>query len=226
MVGGCGNRRILVWTLAGILGLIAGCSTPGGGRAPVSLDACAPGGVWVVRAGDTLSEIAQRCRVSLRDLAQYNQIDPPYMIRIGQRLRIPYRVLEKRRFSKHTRPALTLHWPIRAPKRWVSDDKGHHALFFKTGVGQPVRAAASGKVEAVTQLPGYGRVVVLSHPGGYMSVYAYLLKASVKQGMRVQSGQRLGHVGLNPLTGEPGLYFELRYGKRQVDLKQWRHWAE
>lgn len=63
--------------------------TPSGTpRAPVSSD-CAPGGIYRVQSGDTLSQIAERCRVETRALAQANGLNPPYPIRPGQELRMP-----------------------------------------------------------------------------------------------------------------------------------------
>jgi murein DD-endopeptidase MepM/ murein hydrolase activator NlpD len=42
-----------------------------------------------VRPGDTLFAIAQRCGVSLRDLAAENSLREPYTLRTGQSLRLP-----------------------------------------------------------------------------------------------------------------------------------------
>lgn len=51
---------------------------------------------YVVKSGDTLSEIAQRLGVDMIALARANGIPPPYLIRIGQRLRVPSRNLAYR----------------------------------------------------------------------------------------------------------------------------------
>ncbi|MDZ7343218.1 MAG: LysM peptidoglycan-binding domain-containing protein [candidate division KSB1 bacterium] len=45
---------------------------------------------YTVRAGDTLSEIAERYGIGLTTLMQYNRIDDPNALRAGQRLRIPH----------------------------------------------------------------------------------------------------------------------------------------
>ncbi|MBM3488175.1 MAG: LysM peptidoglycan-binding domain-containing protein, partial [Alphaproteobacteria bacterium] len=46
-------------------------------------------GTWRVGPGETLSQIAQRTGVPLASLAQANGIEPPFLIRAGQVLRIP-----------------------------------------------------------------------------------------------------------------------------------------
>lgn len=53
-------------------------------------------GSYVVRSGDTLSGIAQRLGVDMVALARANGIAPPYLIRIGQQLRVPARDLAYR----------------------------------------------------------------------------------------------------------------------------------
>ncbi len=219
---------VLAW-LVGI-GLLAGCAAPSAQRGDGAHRDCRPGGVWRVRAGDTLGGIAQRCRVSLRRLARHNQIDPPYMIRIGQRIRIPARhAVEKsppRDRKRAIRQTIVLKPPVQAPSRWLDDGKGRHARFYMIAIGTPVGAAAAGQVAAVTELPFYGRVVLIAHADGFMTVYAHLFKIKVRRGQRVKTGQSIGLSGVNPQTGEPGLYFELRRGKRQLDLRRWRQWAE
>ena len=48
-----------------------------------------PGGIVVVRKGDSLYKIARRYKVNLRDLIEVNRARPPYYIFAGQRLRLP-----------------------------------------------------------------------------------------------------------------------------------------
>src|ERR671918_1623940 len=55
------------------------------GVAPATL----PGDGYVVRAGDRLGRLAEHFGLSVPELAQANDLQPPYIIRIGQVLRIP-----------------------------------------------------------------------------------------------------------------------------------------
>ncbi|MDE2562169.1 MAG: M23 family metallopeptidase [Sphingomonadales bacterium] len=48
-----------------------------------------PAGYYVVRSGDTLSGIARRLGVDMDALARANGIPLPYVIRVGQQLRVP-----------------------------------------------------------------------------------------------------------------------------------------
>lgn len=46
-------------------------------------------GVHTVGAGDTLWNIAQRYRLSMRDVIYKNELQPPYVLAVGQRLTLP-----------------------------------------------------------------------------------------------------------------------------------------
>jgi LysM repeat protein len=46
-------------------------------------------GWYVVKSGDSLGSIASRFQVKMQDLAKLNNIQRPYIIRAGQRLRVP-----------------------------------------------------------------------------------------------------------------------------------------
>jgi murein DD-endopeptidase MepM/ murein hydrolase activator NlpD len=46
-------------------------------------------GTYVVRGGDTLSEISARLRIDMGQLARLNGLSPPYTIRVGQTLVVP-----------------------------------------------------------------------------------------------------------------------------------------
>lgn len=62
---------------------------PSGQPSRTAESGCRPGMTYTVRPGDTLSQIAERCGVETRSLAQANGISPPYQIRPGQDLTMP-----------------------------------------------------------------------------------------------------------------------------------------
>lgn len=62
-------------------------------------------------------------------------------------------------------------------------------------VGTPVRSVEGGTVVLAKPFEGYGPSVVLSHGGGYYSLYLYLKDISVKEGTEISKGQVVGTVG-------------------------------
>jgi lipoprotein NlpD len=83
-------------------------------------------------------------------------------------------------------------------------------------VGEPIQAAASGKVSYVGNLDRYGDFVVLRHGTDYLSVYAHTSKILVKEGQNVTRGQKIAEVGSSG-SDQPKLHFEIRYQSKPVD---------
>ena len=77
-----------------------------------------------------------------------------------------------------------------------------------------VRAAAAGKVVySGTGLRGYGRLLIIKHPGDFLSAYAHNEAVLVKEGEQVDAGQTIARMGDSD-ADRVKLHFEIRrYGK-------------
>lgn len=79
--------------------------------------------------------------------------------------------------------------------------------------GDPVLAAATGRVIYSGEMRGYGKLVVIKHKGTYSSVYAHNREILVKEGQNVVKGQKIAEVG-NTDSDTTKLHFEIRkFGK-------------
>jgi murein DD-endopeptidase MepM/ murein hydrolase activator NlpD len=84
--------------------------------------------------------------------------------------------------------------------------------------GTAVRAAENGQVIYVgSGVEGYGNLVLIRHPNGYVSAYAHLKGTSVNKGDNVSRGDNIGSVGMTGSVTRPQLHFELRKGATPVD---------
>jgi lipoprotein NlpD len=84
-------------------------------------------------------------------------------------------------------------------------------------VGEPVVAAASGKVVYVgSGLRGYGNLVIVRHNASYLSAYAHNSKILVKETQTVAKGQKIAEIG-NSDAEQSGLHFEIRKLGKPVD---------
>jgi murein DD-endopeptidase MepM/ murein hydrolase activator NlpD len=84
--------------------------------------------------------------------------------------------------------------------------------------GTAVRAAENGQVIYVgSGVEGYGNLVLIRHPNGYVSAYAHLKATSVNKGDNVSRGDNIGSVGMTGSVSRPQLHFELRKGATPVD---------
>ncbi|HVC49687.1 MAG TPA: peptidoglycan DD-metalloendopeptidase family protein [Burkholderiales bacterium] len=94
-------------------------------------------------------------------------------------------------------------------------------IFIKAKAGSPVKAVASGKVVYAGNMRGFGNLMIISHGGGYMSLYADNEKLLLKTGDRVRAGDTIALVGATGDNPEPGLYFELRHQSVPFNPLSW-----
>ncbi len=84
--------------------------------------------------------------------------------------------------------------------------------------GSPVKAAENGTVIYVgSGVEGYGNLILLRHPNGFVSAYAHLKSMGVAKGDTVSRGQGIGTAGMTGSVSKPQLHFELRKGATPVD---------
>ncbi len=71
----------------------------------------------------------------------------------------------------------------------------HAGLDFPGRYGQPINAAADGKVSYVGQRQGYGNVVEVEHGNGIMTRYAHLSGFASRVGQKIARGDTIGRMG-------------------------------
>jgi lipoprotein NlpD len=84
-------------------------------------------------------------------------------------------------------------------------------------LGQPVHAAAAGKVVySGAALKGYGELIIIKHDDVHLSAYGYNRRRLVGEGATVAAGQPIAELGLGP-EQKPVLHFEIRRKGKPVD---------
>ncbi|MEZ5931088.1 MAG: M23 family metallopeptidase [Alphaproteobacteria bacterium] len=187
----------------------------------------------VVASGESLALVAVRYKLTLGELVAANQIDPPYKISPGQTLIIPIReskrpkaeTTEASASSISPAPPLSAEgfmWPVYGKMIGTFEQRG--ATGHSGGVniaarkGTPVRASENGVVAyAGEALSGYGRLVMLRHAEGYVTLYAHNDEILVREGDVVKRGQTIAEVGETGDVDQSQLHFELRKGKAPID---------
>src|SRR6516165_2614973 len=82
----------------------------------------------------------------------------------------------------------------------------------------PVKAAEDGVVAyAGNELKGYGNLVLVRHPNGYVTAYAHTKELLVKRGDQVKRGQVIARSGQTGNGNAPQLHFEIRKGASPLD---------
>jgi len=134
---------------------------------------------------------------------------------------------------KNAEPAGSLagfRWPVRGrviaafgPKpNGVQND----GINLAVPEGTPIKAAEDGVVAyAGSELKGYGNLVLVRHPNGFVTAYAHASDILVKRGEAVKRGQVIGHAGQTGNVTSPQLHFEIRKGATPVDPAQYLNGA-
>ncbi|MDQ3522829.1 MAG: peptidoglycan DD-metalloendopeptidase family protein, partial [Gemmatimonadota bacterium] len=117
-----------------------------------------------------------------------------------------------------TRDIGNLGWPVdgRVLYRFGRSVQPNGTVIRRNGIGigappgTAVRTVEAGTVVLAEAFEGYGPSVILSHGGGYYSLYLYLDQINVREGAQVTRGQTLGTVGGQGTPEGPHLEFQIR----------------
>ena len=284
-------KNVHCWVLAAAAAVTAGCATqhkpapvvdgriprqaaPKPLATPVAVTPKSVADYYSVKRGDTLYSIAQEHGVDQRDVMQWNGLDDPTRLRVGQQLRVrpplapasaPVAVAETERGATaqvgsarilgrvDSRPLDTLPpLPPRAPAKpelarmeaparveleksatpnatsqFIWPVKGKVLAEFaeprRKGIdidgkpGDPIVASAPGHVTYIgSGIPGMGKLVVLKHDNGFITVYAHNRNILVKEKQAVARGQKIAELGSTDAE-RPKLHFQIRKGAAAVD---------
>lgn len=112
------------------------------------------------------------------------------------------------RFGKYKHPVL----------KTVTENIG---IDIQSPLGSSVQVVAAGKVTVITWQRGQGRIVIVSHYGGYYSVYTHLQEIYVGEMEDVQMGQAIGSVGDSGSLMGAILHFEIWQGAEKLNPEVW-----
>ncbi len=198
---------------------------------------------YVVRPHDTLYSIAWHHRLDYRELARWNHLGPDYRIAVGQTLRLSPAMRSpapagppaassqssaRASSSPHVAtPPLVAQSPAGSEiaRSWVWPTAHTEAprpvpgggILLLGQLGQPVRAACSGRVVYVGNgIRGYGNLIIIKHGETLLSAYAHTRSLDVREGQDVAGGQVIAQMGTGPHQ-IAALYFEIRRNGKPVD---------
>jgi murein DD-endopeptidase MepM/ murein hydrolase activator NlpD len=97
----------------------------------------------------------------------------------------------------------------------------HTGVDFRGEPGDPVRAAAAGKVVQAERNGGYGLMVEIDHGNGIVTRYAHLSAVAVSEGATVDVGSTIGRIGSTGRSTGPHLHYEVRLNGEAVDPQRY-----
>jgi lipoprotein NlpD len=205
---------------------------------PAQAPVPSPEGFYSVKRGDTLYSIALDHGHDYREVAQWNSLDDPTRLHVGQVLRVqpppapsvvlgagrPGGRIEARPLGSppeqksvaREEPKLEVHpltfaWPVKGKVVAGFAQPRQKGIDIEGRTGDPVIAAAAGRVTYVgSGIPGLGKLIVIRHDQGYITVYAHNQDIVVKEQQTVTRGQKIAQLGEK-------LHFQIRKGAAAVD---------
>jgi len=106
---------------------------------------------------------------------------------------------------------------VKKDEQYSTKKNGNKGLDFGGKAGDPIIAAADGKVVySGSALRGYGNLVIVKHNDDYLSAYAHNRSINVKEQDWVKAGQVIAEMG-DSGTDSIKLHFEIRHRGRSVN---------
>lgn len=93
----------------------------------------------------------------------------------------------------------------------------HTGVDLRASSGTKIYASKAGTVVTSEYSSSWGNYVIISHGGGYTSLYAHMTKRNVKVGAEVKQGQVIGTVGSTGWSTGAHLHFEVRKNNSSFD---------
>ncbi len=220
------NNSIDIYTLIG-----ANPSMPFKARIKQSLNLLSRKGIlYTAQKGDDISKIAQALGTDEKTIRSENGITWWNNLKEGDVLFIPavkpiFMVKDwKDYFSKRGIFGDPLgRWGrINSPFSFRTDPitgeiRHHNGVDLKAKYGDPVYAAAGGKVIFTGVSGGYGNLIIIASANSFHTYYGHLSKIYAKQGQKVRRGILIGRVGATGRVTGPHLHFEIRKNGKPVD---------
>lgn len=170
---------------------------------------------YTVKRGDSLSKISKTWGVPIEAILDANDLTSE-VISPGTQLFLPgarLSSLELKRIMGNLF-VYPLNGRLTSLFGWRNDPftgvrRFHAAIDIAQDIGFPVGASMDGRVSATGYNSVYGNYIILSHDGGYQTMYAHLSRILVQKGDRVAQKQRIGEVGSTGYSTGPHLHFAI-----------------
>ena len=111
-----------------------------------------------------------------------------------------------------------LSWPVTKNTILTNfSDIGSKGIEIAGNMGDPVKSAANGRVLYIgDNVAGYGKLVIITHGEGAVTVYGHNSEILVQRGQEVKAGDIIAKMGDSD-SKSVNLLFEVRYNDKPVD---------
>ncbi len=171
--------------------------------------------LYTVHKGDSLTSIARANNLSYDDILLANGLKSP-VVTPGQKVFLPgvtlsawdYKQALGELFIYPARGVITSRFGWRHDP-FNGDRTFHNGVDIANYAGTPVHASMAGRVADMGFNSAYGNYILLSHEGGYQTLYGHLRAFEVSQGEWVRQGQVIGLMGSTGYSTGPHVHFSI-----------------
>ena len=93
----------------------------------------------------------------------------------------------------------------------------NNGIDIEAAPGRSVKCVAAGDVLYIGAMRGLGKLVIVDHGSGYLTIYANLYRIAVATGQRLDAGSTVGKAG----EGSAQVHFEIRKSTDSLDPLNW-----
>jgi murein DD-endopeptidase MepM/ murein hydrolase activator NlpD len=167
--------------------------------------------LYNMKEGNNLINLAKKYKIPADKILAQNNFANPDFIKPGELVFIPD--------AKPQNIIQGFLWPVSSRRitsayGWRRNPFNRAHREFHKGIDIAaryswVKAARFGRITFAGWMGGYGRAIIIAHPGGYKTLYAHLSRVSVRNGQYVKQGQLIAQSGNTGRSTGPHLHFEI-----------------
>jgi len=171
--------------------------------------------IYTAVKGDSLSSIAGKFNLSINAILDANDLENQ-TVRIGQKLFIPGAMMSSFELKKalgelFIYPVIgRLTSPFGYRRDPFTGRKSFHTgIDIASPTGTPIKLTLDGTVSYTGYSAVYGNYVIVTHSGGYQSMYGHMHTIKVRRGQVLNQGGIIGTVGNTGRSTGPHVHFSI-----------------
>jgi lipoprotein NlpD len=181
----------------------------------------------IVRKGDTITSISRRYNITIKKLKSLNNLNDSDFLKKGMKLKVPAVGASRSAATisddawKHESTNIKkprFRWPVQPIIEYRQDGLNGVKPIGIIITGKPgarVLSSGPGVVRKIGAMRGFGKYIVINHPGRYATVYANLCDIAVTEGDTIKAGDVIGNINIT----DRKLHFQIDFeGKPENPL--------
>jgi murein DD-endopeptidase MepM/ murein hydrolase activator NlpD len=104
--------------------------------------------------------------------------------------------------------------------RGINVEKNHFGIDIAAKFEDSIYSPAEGRVIFSGMSNDFGNMIIMNHPGGFITIFAHNDTNMVTSGSKVNKGQIIGLVGKTGNSQGPHLHFEIWKNNQVLDPRE------